>query len=352
MPDISQDLQAQVESALASHSPLLITGGATKAFYGRQIQGDVLDVRGHSGIINYEPTELVITAMAGTPLKEIESALAEQGQMLPFEPPHYGDSATLGGTIACNLSGPRRPYTGAARDYVLGTRIINGKAQILRFGGEVMKNVAGYDASRLMCGAQGTLGVLLDVSLKVLPIPEVEITLVQECDTQQAIDSMHRWVLASMPLSASCYDGERLFLRLASNASEIAACREKMGGELLQDADVFWQQLKEQQLAFFDTDEPVWRLSMASNQAPLSLQGETFYEWGGALRWLKGEESADRVRHTLDSLEGHATLYRNNPSQLDPFHELSPGLARLHYELKQAFDPEHILNPGRLYADF
>lgn len=352
MTDSSQDIQAQVEQACASHTPLRITGGNSKAFYGRQIQGETLDTRPHKGVINYEPTELVITARAGTPLQEIESTLSQNGQMLGFEPPYFGEQATLGGTIACNLSGPRRAYRGAARDYVLGCHIVNGKGEKLHFGGEVMKNVAGYDVSRLMCGAQGTLGVLLDVSLKVIPLPEVEITLVQECNTEQALERMHQWMHASMPLSASCYDGEHLYLRLASNPSEIAAARQRIGGELLSSDRDFWQNLREQQLPFFDSDLPLWRLSLASSHEPLALQGDSFYEWGGALRWLRSEESADKIRHTLDLVYGHATLFSNNPAQLDPFHELGAGIDRVHHELKQAFDPEHILNPGRLYADF
>ena len=348
--DISHQLQKQIAEAYSSNSPLKICGGGSKDFYGRKIQGDNIDVTGHSGIISYEPTELVITARAGTSLSDIENALNEKDQMLGFEPPHFAESATLGGTIACNLSGPRRPYRGAARDYVLGSTIINGKAEQLHFGGEVMKNVAGYDVSRLMCGSMGTLGLLLDVSLKVIPKPEAESTVILECDVQTAIDKMHQWMQQSLPLSASSYADDKLYVRLASNQASIKAAHQTMGGELLENIE-YWQQLKEQQLAFFQTALPIWRLSLASNAAPLNLQGDTLYDWGGALRWLRSNESADKIRHAVEALGGHATLFRNNVNQLDPFHELGSGIHAMHRQLKLAFDPANILNPGRMYAD-
>src|SRR3990172_8477065 len=188
--DISQKLADAVREAAANHALLAIQGNGTKAFYTGALSGTPLDVTGHRGIVSYEPTELVITARAGTPLAEIEAALAERGQMLGFEPPYFGEAATLGGTIACGFSGPRRPYAGAARDFVLGTKIVNGKGEILKFGGEVMKNVAGYDVSRLMVGALGTLGVLLEISLKVLPKPAREITLGFATTVDKAIATM------------------------------------------------------------------------------------------------------------------------------------------------------------------
>jgi len=350
MGDITQKLQQQIAQAFSSNSPLRICGGGSKDFYGRKIQGDNINVAEHCGIISYEPTELVITARAGTLLSDIENSLSEKGQMLGFEPPHFSDTATLGGTIACNLSGPRRPYRGAARDYVLGSTILNGKAEKLHFGGEVMKNVAGYDVSRLMCGSLGTIGLLLDVSLKVIPKPEAESTVILECDVQTAIDKMHQWVQQSLPISACSYANGTLYARLASNEASIKLAHQYMGGELINDTK-YWQQLKEQQLDFFHTEMPIWRLSLASNAAPLNLQGEIIYDWGGALRWLRSDESADKIRHAVEALGGHATLFRNNVNQLDPFHELSPGIHAMHRQLKLAFDPANILNPGRMYAD-
>jgi len=348
--DISQQLQQQIEQAYNTGSPLKICGSGSKDFYGNSVQANELKVTEHSGIINYEPTELVITARAGTPISEIENALDEQGQMLGFEPPHYASTATLGGTVACDLSGPRRAYSGSARDYVLGSTIINGKAEQLHFGGEVMKNVAGYDVSRLMCGAMGTLGVLLDVSLKVIPKPETELTIVKECDAADAIHQMHHWMNEALPLSASSYVDGKLYIRLASNEASIKAAHQRIGGDLLDDSQ-FWIAIKEQQHNFFDTNSPLWRLSLSSNASPLSLEGETLYDWGGALRWLRSEESVDKIRHAAESLNGHAILFKNNTDQIDPFHELGTHIHAMHRQLKQAFDPANILNPGRMYAD-
>ena len=213
-----------------------------------------------------------------------------------------------------------------------------------------MKNVAGYDVSRLMCGSMGTLGLLLDVSLKVIPKPEAESTVVLECDVHAAIEQMHRWVQQSLPLSASSYSDGKLYIRLASNEASITAAHKIMGGELTDDCE-YWLQLKEQRHAFFHTEKPLWRLSLASNAAPLNLHGDTLYDWGGALRWLSSDESADKIRHAVEALGGHATIFKNNSNQLDPFHELSPGIHTMHRQLKQAFDPANILNPGRMYAD-
>lgn len=350
--DISMQLQAQVLEAYKHKTPLKIQAGNSKAFYGRQIDAGLLDISGHQGIISYEPTELVITARAGTRLSVIESTLKQSHQMLAFEPPAFADNASLGGTIACGFSGPRRACAGAARDFVLGCRIINGRAEKLKFGGQVMKNVAGYDASRLMCGAMGTLGVLLELSLKVIPQAENEITLLHQCDTHQALQNMHRWRKQSYPISASCYDGKYLSIRLSGNKSSITAAQQATGGDILNNGETFWLQLKEQQHAFFNSDKKIWRLSLPSNTPPLNLQGDFLYEWGGALRWLKTDEPADKIRGLLETLGGHATLFRNNDNTVEPFHPLEAGVLKIHQQLKKAFDPENILNPGRLSKDF
>lgn len=254
--DISNELQSQVLDSFNKKSTLKIQAGNSKHFYGRNIEAELLDISQHQGIINYEPTELVMTVRAGTTLQEIESTLEQNNQMLAFEPPHFADTATIGGTIACNFSGPRRAYAGAARDFVLGTTIINGKAEKLKFGGEVMKNVAGYDASRLMCGAMGTLGVLLDVSLKIIPKPETEITLLQQCNIHQALENMHRWVKQSIPISASFYDGKNLFVRLSGNEKSINASQSKLNCESHNDSLLFWQNIKEQKNVFLQLINP------------------------------------------------------------------------------------------------
>lgn len=356
--NISSELQARVVEAFEQNTPLCLEGGSTKSFYGYKVAGEVLNISGHTGVISYEPTELVITARAGTPLKDIEATLAEQNQMLGFEPPAFGEQATLGGTIACNLSGPRRAYRGAARDYVLGAKILNGKGEILSFGGEVMKNVAGYDVSRLMAGAMGTLGVILDVSLKVLPIPEMELTLVQSTDTEDALERIHQWSRLPLPISATCINEQNLFIRLSGTQSGLQAAKKVIGGDELADARDFWQGIKEQRHPYFQQRadaESLWRISMASTAPILPLPGDTLYEWDGALRWLKSIEPAQSIRDAVTAHQGHAIKFRPALEQVsgeDIFQPLSDGVMKLHQNLKNAFDPAGILNPGRMYQSF
>lgn len=346
--DNSLQLQQRVKQALESRTALCIRGGGSKDFYGREPSGEPLEVGPHRGIVSYEPTELVITARAGTPLTEIEQALTAAGQMLPFEPPHLGERATLGGTVACNLSGPRRPYAGAARDFVLGTRLLNGRGEILSFGGEVMKNVAGYDVSRLMCGALGTLGALLEVSLKVLPRSQCELTLVYQAELDEALDVLHDWSQKPYPVSATCYDGHLLTVRLSGEERAVQAARKLLGGETHEDGAGFWHKLREQEHGFFKSSKPLWRLSLASDAPQPELSGKWLYEWGGAQRWLISEAPATAIREAASSAGGHATLYRNGPRE-QVFQPLPASLLRIHQRLKQAFDPHGLFNPGRLY---
>lgn len=353
--DASLHLRTQVEEAIAQGAPLNISGGDTKRFLGRSpASGNeimVLRTDGHRGIVNYEPTELVLTARAGTPLQEIVSLLGRHNQMLPFEPPSFGDTATLGGTIACNLSGPARPFHGAARDFVLGVRIINGRGEILHFGGEVMKNVAGYDVSRLMTGAMGTLGVLLEISLKVLPCPEATCTLVKELPPGKAIQAMNRWAARPYPLSAACYDGDRIYLRLSGTTAGLRAARQKIGGDEMQRDDAFWEQIREQRHALFTSRQPLWRISIAPATPPLEIAGKWLLDWGGAQRWLHSSMKAGAIRTIVQSAGGHATLFRSTDACSEVFHPLPPAMMQLHKNLKQAFDPHRIFNPGRMYAE-
>jgi glycolate oxidase FAD binding subunit len=352
MDDKAAQLQQQVRDALKRCSPLCIHGGNSKAFYGRTPQGEPLDVSGHAGVSNYAPTELVITARAGTRLKAIKSLLAENNQMLAFEPPGFGDNATLGGTVACNLAGPRRPWAGAARDFVLGTRMINGKGETVHFGGEVMKNVAGYDVSRLMAGAMGTLGVMLEVSLKVLPQPETERTLVLNMTADQALAHMHQWAGQALPVTATSYHDSALAVRVSGTSAAVVTAGKTIGGDLMEDDTTYWRRLREHRLAYFDTDLPVWRLSLASDAPPLALPGEWLYEWNGAQRWLISEAAPELIRAAAKAVGGHATLYRNHGDVRDrAFQPLEPGILKLHQRIKAALDPQGIFNPGRMYAE-
>ncbi len=340
-----------VRTAHDSHTPLRIRGAGSKDFYGGVLAGQVLDVAGHRGIVAYEPTELYLTAKAGTPLVEIEAALAEQGQMLAFEPPHFA-GATLGGCVAAGLSGPRRMQAGAVRDFVLGAKLVDGTGQVLNFGGQVMKNVAGYDVSRLLAGSMGTLGVLAEVTLKVLPKPVAETTLVFACDEGEALRSLNAWGGQPLPVSASFWHEGQLWLRLSGAAAAVAAARRTLGGIVAVDPEKHWISVREQTHPAF-AGSVLWRLAVPTTAPSPGLDGLRAIEWGGGLRWYAGEHEA--IRGAAARAGGHATLYRAPESlrcREDAFTPLSPALLALHRRLKKAFDPKGILNPGRLYAEF
>ncbi|PKY09543.1 glycolate oxidase subunit GlcE [Acidithiobacillus marinus] len=349
--DQSVILQEQVREAYAQSRALHIQGSGSKHFYGRSVRhGEPLRMRAHQGVVDYEPSELFITLRAGTTLQNLQEQLAEAGQMLPFEPPFFGTEATIGGTLACGFSGPRRPYAGSARDYVLGVQLLNGQGEILRFGGQVMKNVAGYDVSRLLVGSLGTLGVLLEVTLKVLPRPEQELTLVQELPMAAAIDQMNQWAAQPLPVSASAWYDNYLYLRLSGATKAVEAAGRKIGGEILTGADAFWTDLREHRHEFFQGDAPLWRLAVAPASPPLPLPEATLIEWGGGQRWLRGHQDAEALQALAAKHGGHATLFRGGDGSGEVFHPLSPHLLALQQRLKKAFDPRGILNPGRLYA--
>lgn len=349
--DQSERLLEAVREARAVKAAVAIRGGGTKDFYGRSTDANPLDVSGHRGILHYEPTELVITARAGTPLVEIEALLRKNRQMLPFEPPHFGDKTTFGGAIAAGLSGPRRPYAGAVRDNVLGVTLINGRAERLHFGGEVMKNVAGYDLSRIMAGSLGTLALLLEVSVKVLPIPDQEVTHGRSADTRQAIALMNAWASKPIPISATWHDGENLYVRLSGSENGIRAGLKIVGGEPLDGGEMFWRTVREQGDSFFKDAMPLWRLSVPPASAPLNISGKTAMEWNGALRWLTTETNVSEVRHGVERVGGHATLFRGGDRGGEIFHPLSPVLHKVHLNMKRALDPDRIFNPGRMYRD-
>ncbi|MTI64264.1 glycolate oxidase subunit GlcE [Methylophaga sp.] len=351
MSDRTEELQGRIKQAMASDSPLQIQAGGSKSFLCRQTTAQPLSVKGHSGIINYDPTELVLTARAGTSLKEIEQTLAASQQILPFEPPFFDDGATLGGAIATGLSGPIRPFTGSARDYVLGCQIINGKGEILKFGGQVMKNVAGYDVSRLMVGAMGTLGLLLEISIKVLPAFPNQLYLQQSHPPQEALRFMRRLSSQNLPLSGLAYEGDKVHIRLAGSGSAVKAAAAKIGGEQPAD-DPFWHELKEQTHAFFDGELALWRLSLPAATAYLNLPGKQLIDWGGALRWLKSDEPSRNLFQLAAGCAGHARLFRGGEADLDRIQPQLPAMRAIHQKIKHSFDPHGILNPGQLYSGF
>jgi glycolate oxidase FAD binding subunit len=354
------DLVDRVLEARERGAPLEIRGGGTKAFYGGAAHGEPLEVAALCGISAYEPTELVVTARAGTRLADLEAVLAERGQCLPFEPPRFSAGGTVGGMVAAGLSGPSRAAYGCVRDHVLGVTLLDGRGEVLTFGGQVAKNVAGYDVSRLMAGSCGILGVICDVSLKVLPIPRATATLCFDDDETRALEQLGRWSSQPLPINASAWREGRLHVRLAGAAAAVDAARVKLKGAELEPAAAlnWWQCLRDQTEPFFSLDaadlargERLWRLSVPSSAAPLQLPGRQLIEWHGAERWWRSVASAVEVRAAAVKAKGHATLVRGADKSCGVFTPLSDALLRIHRGLKQAFDPAGIFNPGRLYAE-
>ncbi|WP_343730046.1 glycolate oxidase subunit GlcE [Duganella sp.] len=347
---VYDDFAARIRT---TQTPLRIRGGGTKDWYGQALNGEVLDTRVNSGIVSYEPTELVITARCGTPLAEIEALLAQHNQMLAFEPPRY-EGSTIGGVVASALSGPRRAYAGAVRDFVLGAVLMDGRGEILRFGGQVMKNVAGYDVARLLAGSLGTLGLILEVSLKVLPVPLREASLRFEMSEIDALRRLNEWAGQPLPVSASCWHQGVLSLRLSGADAAVEAAQRKLGGQALADGEAaaFWASLRDQTHAYFNGG-CLWRMSVPSHASAIILRGEQLMEWGGAQRWLKVDDAAqaDSIRRTVAAAGGHATLFRGGGKNVGVFHPLAPAVAKIHERLKQSFDPNGIFNPGRMYAN-
>ncbi|MGR8929230.1 MAG: glycolate oxidase subunit GlcE [Gammaproteobacteria bacterium] len=346
--DLTTELQSEVVRAIADARPLRIVGGNTKDFYGGHCLADRrLDTSRHSGVVDYEPTELVITVHAGTPLSAISKILSAERQMLGFEPPEYAGRATLGGTLACGFSGPRRPFAGSARDAMLGCKVINGYGQVLNFGGKVMKNVAGFDVSRLMVGALGTLGVIVEASVRVISMPETESTLTYAETEQQAIEKMNRLLTQAWPVSAMAYDGERVWLRLSGACSAVKAAAARLGGDFESCGERFWLELREQQLPFFSLPGNLWRISVAPATRTLPLSGQSLIDWGGALRWLKTDAPSDEVHRVLAKVGGYAVCFCGD-NKKDWF-RLEANLSAMQQQLRAAFDPLSLFNPGRLW---
>lgn len=358
----------QVRAAASDARKLCIRGAGSKDFYGGAPQGEWLDVSALRGISRYEPTEMVITARAGTPLTEIEAALAEEGQTLGFEPPRFDGRATLGGAIASGLSGPARLSCGPARDFVLGAVMLNGRAELLRFGGQVMKNVAGYDVSRVLTGSLGILGVICEVSLKVLPRAPATRTLAFECPEAEAVQWVHQWMGRALPVHASVWQEGRLRVRLAGAKAAVLSAADWLAQEWgstpvdPSQADSDWLALRDQTDPFFERaiaalhepgaprDLRLWRISMPPTQPPLELPGRTLVEWAGAQRWLLSDADDAAVRAKAARAGGHASIYRARERPVDFQSALPENLMQLHKSLKQAFDPKGIFNSGRMFS--
>ncbi len=353
--DQTEALQAQVKAAAESGTALRIVGGDTKAFLGNPTQGQPLSLTQHTGIVNYEPTELVLTACAGTPLAQIKSALAAEGQALAFDPPQLGEQSTIGGVIAAGLSGPSRPYAGSVRDMVLGIKLLSGNGEVMRFGGEVMKNVAGYDVSRLNVGALGTLGVILEVSLKVLPAPIAHATMRFDLPLSECHRTTERWLRGGRPLSATLHDGEAFYARFSGTESAVADAKTTLPGEQVppERAETLWIGVRDHTHPFFaDHETPIWRASLPPNVDIEAVFGseEKLIEWSGQQVWLRSHQAADSLRGAAQAVGGSMTGFYGVSAVPDGvFQPLDAVQTRLHRSLKNAFDPKGIFNPGRLY---
>lgn len=363
MKHVLTQLCQQVRAARESSTPLYIHGGNTKRFYGEPIDATLesalqpLDVSPYRGIISYQPSELVITARAGTPLAEIEQAVAAEGQTLAFEPPRFGPSSTIGGCVASGLSGPRRMAAGTLGDFVLGARLLHSSGEVLRFGGEVMKNVAGYDVSRLLAGSLGSLGPIVELSIKVLPIPPLEQTQKLETDEREALALLDAWRGLPLPISATAWLADpkggkgTLFVRISGSTPAVASAVAQIGGETVADASAaeFWDALRDQTHSFFQ-ERPLWRVAVPPTTAGLDL-GPTLIEWNGGLRWVSTDMPASELRGKVERCGGHATLYRyeSKPDDVSVFHPMPVALERINRRMMEQFDPAGIFNPGRRF---
>lgn len=361
-----QDTQEAIHEAIQSKDLLRITGSGTKDWFGAELKGNPLSTKNYQGIINYQPDELVITVKSGTSIKEIELALEEKNQQFAFEPPHFGDNATIGGMVCSGLAGPGRVSAGSLRDFVLGAKIMDGQGQVMNFGGTVMKNVAGYDVSRLMPGSLGTLALLLDVSIKVLPKPIATATLQLEIEQQKAIHTMNLLASQPWPINASCWQGEQngmLHIRLSGAKAAVESAtnsfKKNLGMKLLDpdEAKKFWDSLREHQSDWFKSSNhqalPLWRFAVAPTSNPINLPGSTLIEWHGGQRWWQGHLDAAAAKAIAAKAHGHASIFRSSERDLAMLsslndNPLTKALVPVQERLKKAFDPHGIFATGRL----
>jgi len=344
-------LRDRIRAAAAARTPLRLRGAGTKDFYGERLAGEILDTRIHSGIVSYDPSELVLSARCGTPLSELTPVLDEHHQFFAFEPPRFGRDPTIGGVVAAGLSGPRRASVGAVRDFVLGANLLTAQGELLRFGGQVMKNVAGFDVSRMLCGSLGILGLITEISLKVLPRPRADATLRFEMDAAMAIERFNRWSAQPLPISATAWCNDHAYVRLSGARSAVQTAQATLGGEAV-DEDVthhWWRGVRDQTLDVFRVTPRLWRVSLPST-AVFDIPGVLLIEWAGALRWLASDAPAQDVRAAAERASGSAMLWRGT-RDTTMFAPLDAASLALHRRLKQQFDPHGIFNPGRMIAD-
>ncbi len=345
-------LAEKIQDAGEYRTSLHIRGGGSKQFFtGQPKESDFIDCTAYNGIVSYEPSELVITVRAGTPLRSVESMLASKGQQFPFEPPAFSGQATIGGMIASGFSGPRRPYAGAVRDAILGLKIINGKGEVLEFGGQVIKNVAGYDISRLITGSFGTLGLILEASIKVVPKPKSEISLEQEVSAGDDLFKKIRAIrMETNNLTGLASDGEKIYCRIAGGERSVRSTAARIGGEISEDTEDFWRRLKDHDLDFFRSEEPLWRLSLPPATKNIDFGGSQVIDWGGALRWVKSSWSEDEMSTLAESAGGNAMLFRSPEKDSMQIESLSEDIESLHQRIRESFDPQSVFNPDYMIA--
>lgn len=344
------ELQQQVLDAVERAEPLCIVAGNSKRHLGRDPVGRVIELGDYAGVVDYEPTELVITVRAGTRITDLQAVLAEQQQTLACDPPVFDGRATVGGTLACCQSGPARPWVGSIRDQVLGVRLINGKGEQLRFGGQVMKNVAGYDLSRLQAGAMGAFGLLTEVSLRVLPKPRSSITVTRSLDADEAVQAMSVIGKTPAPLSGAAWHAGKLYLRLSGEDPVVEAAAAHLEGERLVNDGAFWESLRDQTLPWFMSANNLWRFSVRASSPHALPQEDWLLDWGGAQRWLSGDHDHDELQQLASDLRGEVTRIRGGDREAERLPTVSPGKRTLLTRIKQAFDPAGVFNPGRLYS--
>lgn len=380
---VLQAMRERIVQASRSGRKVILHGAGTHAFYGNPCanpcnapagasaaagaSGDpagpeYIDCRSYQGVVQYDPTELVVTVRAGTPLADLEALLATQRQCLAFEPPHFAAGGTVGGMVATGLAGPRRMSVGSVRDFILGTVLLSATGEVMRFGGQVMKNVAGYDMSRLLVGSMGVLGLIAEVSLKVLPLPKADVSLRLSLDAAESIRRCNEWAGKPLPLAATVWHEGALTVRLCGAERAVESAVALLGGSMLpaDEATAFWASIRNQNHPFFGS-VPLWRLSVPDTTPMLDLPGRQLIEWGGALRWYRPDAAmtepeaaslARSLREQLDRVGGSATLFRADAAHagIERFHPLSPASQTIHKRLKHAFDPAGVINPGRLYS--